>query len=194
MGDPSARTRPSLISSAGQSVNADIDAHLVVSPNPIRSTRWRLPTTCNSTAIGKERFLPTRSTSWDGTAATTVCRSRTPRRRADAATQRCVLVMGSPDERHCARNLASEATGRNDLLFVGSFQAEVSMDSGRWLMPGLTPHAHAVILVGDCPAPAEALAFGTPILRVSGNDGIDTGELRAALAIIRGGQRCSRRP
>ena len=173
-----------LISSAGQSVNADIDAHLVVSaePHPLPGGVAADHVHLRGDWEGSDSWLDQVDiVGWHSRHDRLAAAGRPADGQARRGRSDVVLVMGSPDERHCARSLR-EATGRNDLLFVGSFQAGVSHTLPGWLMPGLTPHAHAVILVGDCPAPAEALAFGTPILRVSGNDGIDTGELRAALA------------
>lgn len=173
-----------LISSAGQSVDTDVDAHLVVSaePQPLPADVAAEHVHLRGDWEGSDSSLDQVDVvGWHSRHDRLAAAGRPADGQARRGRSDLVLVMGAPDERHGVRSLR-EATGRDDLLFVGSFRASASHTLPVALIPVFVPHAHAVILVGDHPTPAEALAFGTPIVRVGGDDGIDAASLPAALA------------
>lgn len=156
-----------LISSRGQDIDADVGRHLVVSCEPVPLLtigsgefahlrgRWEsLPS--DSQVVGwhtrRDRLLLAKSPA-DGQAL-----------RRGAAQ---VVVIGSPSDEYDVASLRRSCVGY-DLVFDPAFNAGSSHTLDSVTFRKVAPFVHAVLVVGDHPAPADALVYGTPVLRLGG--------------------------
>ena len=156
-----------LISSRGQEVDADVERHLVISCEDAPLT-----------SIGAGEFAHLRGR-WESSGADDrvigwhTRRDRIARAVAPVAGQAVrgrtahIVVAGSPDAEHSASSLLEACTGF-ELVFDPAFNAGVSRTLAASTLRKIAPYVHAVIVVGDRPAPADALAYGTPVLRLGG--------------------------
>ncbi|MEM9520005.1 MAG: glycosyltransferase family A protein [Actinomycetota bacterium] len=178
-----------LISSAGQSVDAAVDRHLIISAEAAP-----LPASATADAVHVRGHWERAETDWEVVgwhsrhdrllAAATPADGQSRRERTS-----CILVVGSPDRDHGVSSIRS-AADRDALVFDSAFKAGPEATLPLEATPGIMAHLHAVIVVGSRPTPAEALAFGTPVLRVGGaparadETAVNLTELAAVLAAI----------
>jgi len=177
-----------LVTSAGQAVDAEVDRHLVVSaePAPLVMVEADAVHLRGSWEAFDGAGAGTSIVGWHTRHDRLVAAGAPADGQARRVRSDCALVLGTPDQEQGVASLRS-ASGGADLLFGAEFKAGPEVTLPEVAMPTVIPHLLAVLVVGAAPAPADALAFGTPVLRLGGVQGdayarpVDAGELASAL-------------
>ena len=174
-----------LISSAGQQVDAAVERHLVVSAEggPLTSAgasdHVHLRGSWEFVADAAARDVVGWHSRHDRMLAVGAPRDGQARRRRS----NIILVLGQPDAEQDGGGRASlqDATGCTDLIFAPSFEADAGFTLPLSVLPVISPHLQAIVIVGDGATPADALAFGIPVFRVGGEVPADAAATVASL-------------